>query len=181
MDLYCRKTNGKNYAEGTSSIKEAAFPFPARTETILEDEEIADDREVEMPESLRGQESAFVHEIASLQARLHKATAQLEQANKDCVKQALEIGSLATDRKEDLTNVRNLERENAALKRKVESLEPGVGQAKLPRPGPSLKPFEELTPRQQKVASSKLQSQVNKTSEERKIHPVKLSAYLTFR
>jgi chromosome segregation ATPase len=112
---------------------------------------------------------------------LHEATSQVDQANTECVQQVKEIDSLTKDKEEAQTKMLNLQRENAALKRRLESLDPAVVQAKLPRPGPSLKPFEDLTPRQKKVASSRLQKQVTQTSEERRIHPVKLSAYLTFR
>lgn len=112
---------------------------------------------------------------------MHEATSQVDQANTECVQQVKEIDSLTKDKEEAQTKMLNLQRENAALKRRLESLDPAVVQAKLPRPGPSLKPFEDLTPRQKKVASSRLQKQVTQTSEERRIHPVKLSAYLTFR
>ena len=124
-------------------------------------------------------ESAMVEDIAVLQSRLHTATDQLVLANSHCVKQDQTIDILANEKDAATVKIRNLERENAALRRRLEVLEPG--EARMPRPGPSLKPFEDLTPRQQKVASSKLQDHVNTTSEERKIHPVKLSAYLTFR
>ena len=168
--VYCRKTNGKKYATGISTIKEAKFPFPttSRPPANQNEEEVAAGVAVE-----RG-EDTFV-----FQARLHDTTAQLVQANTHCVGQVEEIDSLTRDKEEGHERQRNLERENAALKRRLESLE--SGEAKLPRPGPSLKSFEDLTPRQQKVASSKLQKEVMKTSEVRRIPPTQLCGYLTFR
>jgi len=79
-----------------------------------------------------------------------------------------------------VVKVMHLKSDNSVLKRRINHLEPEEG-VKFPRPGPSLKPFEELTPRQQTVASYDLQSRVLKTSEERGILPSKLSVYLTYR
>ena len=121
-----------------------------------------------------------MHQIAELQARLHAATSQLELANVVCVGQVEELDELKSERRESVVKVMHLKSENAVLKRRINNLEPGEG-VKLPRPGPSLKPFEDLTPRQQKVASDDLQSRVLTTSEERGILPSKLSAYLTYR
>ena len=120
-----------------------------------------------------------MNDIALLQARLHEANAQLEQANSDCVKQGEQLASLARGKEETVAKVRNMERKNAAMKRRLASLE--GRQIKLPKPGPRLKAFEDLTHRQQKVASKNLQAQLNQTSEERRIHPARLSAYLTYR
>ena len=114
-------------------------------------------------------ESAMVEDIAVLQSRLHTAIDQLDLANSHCVKQDQTIDILAKEKDAATIKIRNLERENAALRIRLEILEPG--EARIPRPGPSLKPFANLTPRQQKVASSKLQDHVKITSEERKIHP----------
>ena len=166
---FFRKTNGKKYAEGISTIKEAVFPFPA--ETGANDE--VDNAAVEAGVG-RAQEGI----TPDLQGRLHESNTQLELANRECVRQGQEIDSLARGKEESQERIRNLERQNAAMRRRLEDLETG---GKLPRPGPSLKPFEELTPRQQKVASSKLQQQLCQTSEERRIQPTKLSAYLTCR
>ena len=166
---FLRKTNGKKYAEGTSTIKEAVFPFPAETDTFDKVENSASEAGV-----VGAQEGINL----DLQARLHNSNTQLELANMECVRQGQEIDSLAREKDESQERIRNLERQNAAMRRRVEELENG---GKLPRPGPSLKPFEELTPRQQKIASNKLRQQLCQTSEERRIQPTKLSAYLTCR
>ena len=122
--------------------------------------------------------SSLENDIGILQQRLHEATAQLVQANSDCVNQGKELENLERDREETASKMMKMEKKNAAMKRKLCSLEHKI---KLPRPGPSLKAFEDLTPRQQKAASKALQVQVIETSEERNIHPAKLSAYLTYR
>ena len=96
------------------------------------------------------------------------------------VAQAEELDELNSERKESVVKVMHLKSDNSVLKRRINHLEPEEG-VKFPRPGPSLKPFEDLTPREQKVASYDLQSRVLKTSEERGILPSKLSAYLTYR
>ena len=121
-----------------------------------------------------------MHQIAELQARLHAATYQLELANAICVGQVDELDKLKSERRESVVKVMHLKSENCVLKRRINNLEPEEG-VKCLRPGPSLKPFEDLTPRQQKVASDDLQSRVLKTSEERGILSTKLSAYLTYR
>ena len=164
---HCRKTSGKNYADGVSSIKDTVFPYP--------------DNEVEGCVEETGvdrSKSSLANDIGVLQQRLHEATAQLVQANSDCVNQGKKLESLERDREEATSKMMKVEKNNAAMKRKLASLE---HKAKLPRPGPSLKAFEDLTPRQQKAASKALQEQVIDTSEERMIHPAKLSAYLTYR
>ena len=164
-----RKTNGKKYAEGISTIREAVFPFPA---------ELGANDEVEIAVVDAGAVVAQKGTNLDLQARLHATNTQLELANRECVRQGQEIDILARGKEESQERIRNLERQNAAMRRRVEDLENG---GKLSRPGPSLKPFEELTPRQQKVASDKLRQQLCQTSEERRIQPTKLSAYLTCR
>ena len=145
------------------------FPFPE--ETAANDEDQNDEIEAEI---VMAQEGINL----DLQARLHETNTQLELANRECVRQGEEIASLARGKEGSQERIRNLERQNAAMRRRLEELENGD---KLPRPGPSLKPFEELTPRQQKVASDKLRLQLCQTSEERRIEPSKLSAFLTCR
>ena len=145
------------------------FPFPAETAANNEDQN--DEIEAEIVMSQEGIN-------LDLQARLHETNTQLELANRECVRQGEEIASLARGKEGSQERIRNLERQNAAMRRRLEELENGD---KLPRPGPSLKPFEELTPRQQKVASDKLRLQLCQTSEERRIEPSKLSAFLTCR
>ena len=120
----------------------------------------------------------YVLEISALQAKLHVANANLEQSNSECVQLTEETRELKTEVDEAKAKVRHLGAENLALKRRLGSFEEGEA---IPRPGPRLKPFDDLTPRQQKRASDKLQAQVNKSSEERGILPAKLSAFLTFR
>ena len=74
--------------------------------------------------------------------------------------------------------MKKLKSENSVLQRRLSKFEPND---KIAKSGPNLKAFEALTPRQQKVASADLQAQVLRTSEERKILPSRLSAYLTYR
>ena len=121
---------------------------------------------------------SYVEEIYSLQERLHTAHSDLEQSNSDCVKLIQEMKDLKAEADEAKAKVRKLSAENSALKRKLESIE---GGEEMPRPGPRLKPFEDLTPKHQKRASDKLQAEVKRTSEERSILPTKLSAFLTYR
>lgn len=116
-----------------------------------------------------------------MQARLHSANSQLELANDVCVKQAKEITEQRVEKEGLKEQVKKLQCENLVLKRKIADVETVHTSARPPRPGPSLKDFESLTPRQQKKASDSLQAQVLRTSEERKILPCKLSAYLTYR
>ena len=170
---FCRKTDGRKYAEGVSNIKDAEFPFPAdsRSELCQPRVEVGHGRN----------EPVLVQELAALQERLHEANVQLEQANSDCVVQRDELKHFLSDKEASSIQLKQLQNTNAALKRKIESYEPVDLQVKLPRPGPPLKAFEDLTPRQQKIASNDAQAQVLKTSEERGVQPAKLSAYLTYR
>ena len=175
---YCRKADGRNYADGVCSFKDKIFPYPAKPRSWQgEDEE-------DNPAGDAGpgrSKSSYEEEILSLQARLHEATAQVDQSNSECVRQAQEVKQLKSDKEESTTKMRQLHIDKAVLKRRLESFDPGDLQAKLPRPGPSRKAFEDLTPRQQKVASNELQAQVIRTSEERRIQPARLSAYLSYR
>ena len=82
---------------------------------------------------------------------------------------------------DDKKVMKKLKQENSVLRRRVADLEPEGDIARTVRPGPALKPFEALTPRQQKVASDDIQSKILKTSKERNILPTKLSAFLTYR
>ena len=155
-----------------ASIKNAEFPFPteAPPDVVTEKEAVKERCE-----------ASYVDQIADLQARLHSQTSQLELANTLCVTQADAIEVLRAEKEESKQALKSLKSENSILKRRLAKLEPSANVSKTARPGPSLKPFETLTPRQQKVASGDLQAQVLKTSEERKILPSRLSAYLTYR
>ena len=128
----------------------------------------------------RRSESSYIDQIAALQARLHAATSQLELANVDCVGQAQEVNKLKSEQEASQVVVKDLNSANQVLKRKLNLLS-SDDSSKLPRPGPSIKPFEALTPRQQIVASHDLQAKILKTSHERKILPSKLSSFLTYR
>ena len=126
-------------------------------------------------------EASYVSQIVDLQARLHSATSQLEQANASCVVQAGTINSLKLEI-EDVKKVsKKLKQENSALKRRVADFESGENSDRGARPGPALRPFESLTPRQQKAASDDIQAKLIRTSKERMILPTKLSAFLTYR
>ena len=85
----------------------------------------------------------------------------ISNSNSGCVKLIQELKELKAEADEAKAKVRKLGAENSALKRKLESIE---GGEEMPRPGPRLKPFEDLTPKQ-----------------ERSILPTKLSAFLTYR
>lgn len=98
-----------------------------------------------------------------------------------CVQQSGVIDRLRAEKEEKKQLVKKLKSEILTLKRRLSQLEPGGSVAKRARPGPDLKPFEELTPRSRKQYLEILQAQVFKTSEERKILPSRLSAYLTQR
>ena len=119
-------------------------------------------------------------DIAILQARLHDALAQLEQSNIDCVELAQLNEAIKAELKATEDKCRNLTTENTVLRRRLSALYPDE-EGPPPKPGPSRKSFENLTPRNQKRASHELQAQVLKTSEERGILPEKLAAYLTYR
>ena len=121
---------------------------------------------------------SYVREISCLQAKLHTANSDLEQTNSECVQLAKD--NLALKRELGLvkTKARKLGAENSALKRRLSLLE---SDRVLPRPGPPLKPFSDLTPKHRIRATDELQAKVNKTSEERNILPSKLSAFLTHR
>ena len=174
-ELYYRKVDGRNRAAGLALVKRAAFPFSVHSASLEPVQELSESTEQHRTES------SYVDQIAELQARLHTANTQIELANITCVKQAEEIKEQAVEREEFKEKVKKLQNENAVLKRRIAGLEPEDNSPRPPRPGPSLREFESLTPRQQKKASDKLQSQVLQTSEERKILPTKLSAYLTYR
>ena len=152
-----------------ASIKNAEFPFPTESPSEAETEQ------VEVGER---SEASYVDQIVDLQARLHTKTSQLELANSLCVQQAEAIGSLRAEREASKQTVKKLKSENSVLQRRLSKFEPND---KIAKSGPKLKAFEALTPRQQKVASADLQAQVLRTSEERKILPSRLSAYLTYR
>ena len=170
---HCRKTDGKKYSEGVDSFKNAMFPYPTMVETP---EEVIEDKAPQ-----ERSEASYVGQIADLQARLHRATSQLEQTNASCVLQAETINSLKLEIEDDKKVIKKIKQENSVLRRRVADLEPEGDIARTVRPGPALKPFEALTPRQQKVASDDIQSKILKTSKERNILPTKLSAFLTYR
>ena len=156
-------------------MKETIFPYPVDVEPAPDNQE--EDESV-LTEDERGA-LALVQENGLLQGRLHQAITQLEQANAELVEQTQALDRMSKKEQEAAIMMRNMERKNAALTRRLANFE-GV-QTNLPKPGPHLKAFEELTPRDQNRASKELQAHIIKTSEERKIHPVKLSAYMTYR
>ena len=170
----CRKTNGKKYQEGTSSVKESVFPYPV-------EEGLADSHDVGVTGTGVEEQSvpALVNEIGHLQSSLHQAYSQLEQANNDLVEQMQVMERMSRKEREEAIRMRNMKRENAAMKRRLANLD-GL-KAMEAKPGPKLKAFEDLTPRDQKRASKDVQAHLLKTSEERNIHPAKLSAFLTYR
>ena len=169
-----RKTDGKKYTEGVESFKNVKFPYPIVEEAP---KEYMEDR---TPQNRS--EASYVSQIVDLQARLHSATSQLEQANASCVVQAGTINSLKLEI-EDVKKVKKkLKQENSALKRRIADFESGEnGDRGGARPGPALRPFESLTPRQQKAASDDIQAKLIRTSKERMILPTRLSAFLTYR
>ena len=156
-------------------MKESIFPYPANSEVAPDNHE---EDEAVLIEDEQGA-SALVTENAHLQGRLHQAVTQLEQANNELVEQTRTLDRMSQEQQEAATKMRDMERKNAALMRRVANLE-GM-TTNLPKPGPPLKAFGDLSRRDQIRASNELQAHVNKTSEERKIHPAKLSAYLTYR
>ena len=122
---------------------------------------------------------ALVNEIGHLQSNLHQAYSQLEQANNDLVEQVQVMERMSRKEREEAIRMRKMKRENAAMKRRLANLD-GLNTMEA-KPGPKLKAFEDLTPRDQKRASKDIQAHLLKTSEERNIHPAKLSAFLTYR
>ena len=156
-------------------MKESIFPYPADNEAAQDNHE---EKDSVLIVDERGA-SALLKENGQLQGRLHEAIAQLEQANNELVEQTQAMCRMSQKEQEAAIMMRDMERKNAALSRRLANLE-GM-RTNLPRPGPPLKAFVELTPRDQNRASKELQAHINKTSEERKIHPAKLSAYMTYR
>ena len=156
-------------------MKETIFPYPADIDIAPNNTE---EVETVLIEDEQGA-SALVTENTHLQGRLHRAVTQLEQAKNELVEQTRTLDRMAMKEQETLIKMRDMERKNAALTRRVASLE-GI-RTNLPKPGPPLKAFEDLTPRDQNRASKELQAHIYKTSEERRIHPAKLSAYMTYR
>ena len=130
-------------------------------------------------EALARTPSSYTEDIAALQARLHQAVSQLEQSNSDCVRLTQENRQLKSEMIAAKADLKKTAADNLVLKRKLSALEPG--NEPLPRPGPSRKSFEDLTPRIQKRASDNLQAEVLKTSEDRGILPTRLAAFLTYR
>ena len=121
---------------------------------------------------------SYVREISCLQAKLHTANSDLEQSNSECVKLARDNLALQKELKHVKTKARKLAAEKTAIERRLSLIE---SDRVLPRPGPPLKPFSDLTPKHRIRATDELQAKVNKTSEERNILPTKLSAFLTHR
>ena len=167
-----RKTNGKKYGEGTSAVKESVFPYPV--------EEAGTAPDIHHVEGTEEQSvSATGNETGHLQRHLHQAYSQIEQANNDLVEQGQVLEKMSKKEQENAIRMEDLERENTAMRRRLDSLE-GRNTMTV-KPGPKLKAFEELTPRDQKRASKDIHAHLLKTSEERNIHPAKLSAFLTYR
>ena len=176
-NLFFRKADGKKYSSGVLSIKESIFPYPVESEASGKDER---DTAASADGESRS-EASYREQIAVLQAMLHTATTQLELANSDSVGHAKKVEELECEKEASKVKFKDMNIENQVLKRKINVLVPEDGLAKLPRPGPSLKPFEDLTPRQRRIASHDLQAKILNTSKERKIHPTKLSSFMTYR
>ena len=136
---------------------------------------------IRLKDGERRSETSYREQIAVLQAMLHTATTQLELANSDSVGHAKKVEELECEKEASKVKFKDMNIENQVLKRKINVLVPEDGLAKLPRPGPSLKPFEDLTPRQRRIASHDLQAKILNTSKERKIHPTMLSSSMTYR
>ena len=164
-----RRSDGRKYNDQTADVKKAKFPYPSAAKPSGQGKD--------QPAVVRTP-SSYSQEINDLQAKLHAANEQLELSNSECVTVTTENQQLRTQLVEARATVRSLGADNSALEKRVASLEEGEVN---PRPGPRLKPFDQLTPRQQKKASNKLQSQVVKTAQERRILPGQLSAFLSYR
>ena len=121
---------------------------------------------------------SYVREISCLQAKLHTANIDLEQTNTECVKLAEVNLALKRELDEVKAKARKCAAENTALSRRLAMIE---SERVLPRPGPPLKQFSDLTPKHRIRATNELQAKVRKTSAERNILPTKLSAFLTHR
>ena len=116
------KPSVKNYADGTSSFRETVFPF-TREVKEAEGVQVDEGQAVEAVVGVERCESSLVNDIALLKARLHEANSQLEQADSDFVKQGEQLAILARGKEETVAKVRNMERKNAAMKRRSDSLE----------------------------------------------------------
>ena len=172
------------------AFKQSEFPYPLSEEAGPTCRELGDgvaivtsNQQQTMSGSVADEPLArtalsYVREISCLQAKLHTANADLEQVNSECVK--LSEDNLTLKRELDLVRAkaRKLSAENSAFKRKLSVIE---SDRVLPRPGPPLKQFSDLTPKHRIRATDELQAKVFKTSEERNILPSKLSAFLTHR
>ena len=71
-----RKSDGRRYSEGVSSVRDSDFAFPAPRSTPVQ---------LPAKETIERGSSYYSDEIATLQARLHEALAQLDQSNSQCV------------------------------------------------------------------------------------------------
>jgi chromosome segregation ATPase len=171
-----RKSDGRRYSEEVSSIKDAKLPFPAVARRAASAHE--ENHEVAV-EAFARTAPSYSEEIAALQARLHQAVSQLEQANSDSVRLTQENKQFKREIEAARVDLKKTASENLVLKRRLSAIEPGNEPPR--RPGPSRKSFEDLTPRIQKRASDNLQAEVIKTSEERGILPTRLAAFLTYR
>ena len=121
-------------------------------------------------------ETELRREIVELQTRLHNAYTQLEHSNCELVKAESTNARLCNELKlkeQDLRKYRNEERRSAVH---LDEFAP-----KRPRPGPALKTWEEMTPRNRKRVTDPIQDVLVKTAEERQMNPVKLSAEVLFR
>ena len=175
-----RRSDGKKYGDQVSAVRQSEFPYP--------ESEISPPPAVRelgdgvsgfvADESMARPAMSYVREISCLQAKLHTANSDLEQSNSECVKLARDNLALKKELKHVKTKARKLAAEKTAIERRLSLIE---SDRVLPRPGPPLKPFSDLTPKHRIRATDELQAKVNKTSEERNILPTKLSAFLTHR
>ena len=186
--LLFRGSDGRKYGDKVTTFKKSEFPYPVSgaltSPSAGEQEEMLGNTGQPQPVPVSGEIDAvrtpmsYVREISSLQAKLHSTITDLEECNSASVKISEKYLQLKSEFSEAKSTIRKLGAEKSALLRKLRLFE---GEEVLPRPGPPLKPLDDLTPRQRIRATNKLQAEMIKTSEERKILPARLSAFLTYR
>ena len=181
-----RKLNGKaDYQAGVIDQKSLPFPYPG--DSLLnsvasssgDDGGSGQDR-TDSISAVSRPEFDYQRQIADLQARLHSATAQVEQKNGELVKVENENSRLNSDLKEQSKTLNKFRNENLRLARQIES-EDEDGSPERPRPGAPFKAWENLTPRNMRRVSDPIQEVLLKTSEKRQVDPVKLSAEILYR
>ena len=170
-----RKLDGKSseFKENVNKRKSEIFPYPVSDQESVVELSVCGRGDV-----ARRPESEYLREIADLQAKLHEATAQIEQKNSELVRLDRESQLLSRNLKDQSSSLNQFRNENLRLKRKFDSLE---GLPAQPRPGPAFKAWEDMSARNMKRASEPIQQAILKTAAERDVDPVKLSAEILFR